>query len=76
MTYEEANIVNPEPALQPEEPLVFVFGPNYPQDETQKLLTSSINAPCEQGLYYGIANYVFPSCLNDWQSDIGYVHGV
>lgn len=83
MTYEGANIVNPEPALQSEERIVF-FHSHFHLDEILRRMRlrnfshlQSVVAPsCAQGFYYGIANYVFPSCWNNWQGDIGYARGV
>lgn len=83
MTYEGANIVNPEPALQSEEPLMFIDSHFHLDQILRRMrlrnfshLQSVVAPSCAQGFYYGIANGVFPSCCNNWQGDIGYARGV
>ena len=83
MTYQGANIVDPEPAFQSEEPLMFVDSHFHLDQILQRVrlrnilhLQSVVAPSCAQGFYYGIGNYIFLSCWNNWRDDVGYARGV
>ncbi|CAC5385651.1 tatD [Mytilus coruscus] len=81
LTYEGANIT--EPISQSEEQLVFVDS-HFHLDQILRRMRlrnfqhlQSVVAPgCSQYFYYGVANYVFPSRWNNWNSDVGFARGV
>ncbi|CAC5369751.1 unnamed protein product [Mytilus coruscus] len=81
LTYEGANIT--EPISQSEEQLVFVDS-HFHLDQILRRMRlrnfqhlQSVVAPgCSQYFYYGVANYVFPSRWNNWDSDVGFSRGV